>query len=100
MNQIQEHHIKVYTPDENTQLLDDFDNPPFIREFNVNTNHALSIDPNWQNIQIGYIVVLPVVNPPDANASYWVEIDGEKKRVNFSHYESKGNGKVLYLQGN
>jgi hypothetical protein len=98
-NQFQEHHITIYTPDEETQLLDDFGNPPFVKEINVATNQSLLLNPSWEGVTIGYRAVLPNTSPPSSTDDYWVEINGNKKRVNFSHYETKSFGFKLFLKG-
>lgn len=88
-SQLIEPEFKIYSPDETTELTNDDGSTPFGRIIDVNSDNTLALDPNWQNVAIAYRITLATANPPSATANYWVEINNEKKRVNFGKYVQK-----------
>ena len=98
-NKILNSAISIYTPDIDTLLVDANGTRPYVRQFDVNTNQALYMNQDWERTAIGYSVVLPVANPPSGTANYWVQVDGIKKRVNFSHFVKKSYGYQIFLKG-
>ncbi len=97
ISQTVEPEFKIYSPDENTELTNDDGNTPFSRIIDVNGENVLALDPNWQNTTIAYRVTLATAKPPSATANYWVEMNDEKKRVNFGKYIKKHGFFTVYF---
>lgn len=94
-----EPNFKIYTPDENTVLTNDDSSLPFGKVIDVNSTNTLALDPDWQNTKIAYRITLATIEPPSTTDSYWVEINGTKKRINFGKYETKHGFYKVYFHG-
>ena len=92
--------FKIYSPDENTLLTNDDGSIPFGNMIDVNTDNALALDSNWQNVSIAYKIILATSQPPNSKADYWVEINGGKERIDFGKYVQKHGFYDVYFQGN
>lgn len=97
-SQLIEPEFKIYSP-ETTELTNDDGSTPFSRIIDVNSDNSLALDPNWQNVAIAYRVTLATANPPSATANYWVEMNDEKKRVDFGKYIKKHGFFTVYFMG-
>jgi hypothetical protein len=83
--------LLIYVGDQNTQLLNHDDNPPFTRVLTVDDKSALALDPNWSYSKLAYSCILTAEDPPSTTDPYWISFDNgtTKKQVNLMKYTPK-----------